>query len=125
MLSTFLSGCLWGRWLEDVYPHLHAVVDHGGAGVRNSLFGSNFASKLLGLSSLLVICGPFPDRLLVVTVLSSGAGVPYLQHWVSTQTLWKKQLKTTTEKHNVSELRLQHSDRLRVPTAPRCGEREL
>ena len=43
----------FGDFLEDVYPHLHAVIDHGGAGVRNSLFG----------------------------MLSSGGGVPYQQEW--------------------------------------------
>jgi hypothetical protein len=58
---TRTSNMLWpdkyepefGEWLEDVHPHLHAVIDHGGAGVRNSLFG----------------------------MLSSGAGVPYEQEW--------------------------------------------
>lgn len=58
---TRTSNMLWpdkyepefGAWLEDVYPHLHTLIDHGGAGVRNSLFG----------------------------MLSSGAGVPYEQEW--------------------------------------------
>eukprot|EP01051_Picozoa_sp_SAG22_P020030 SAG22_NODE_3894_length_1480_cov_1.296886_1_plen_348_part_00 len=58
---TRTSNMLWpdkyepafGDWLEDLWDHLHAVIDHGGSGVRNSLFG----------------------------MLSSGAGVPYEQHW--------------------------------------------
>lgn len=58
---TRTSNMLWpdkyepefGEWLEDVYPHLHALIDHGGAGVRNSLFG----------------------------MLSSGGGLPYEQTW--------------------------------------------
>ena len=58
---TRTSNMLWpdkyepefGEWLEDMHPHLHAVIDHGGAGVRNSLFG----------------------------MLSSGGGEPYEQEW--------------------------------------------